>query len=285
MRAVSPALATMLQSSPALLMADLYEVELVDATVLRYTTFDLNLSVGGNTYFAVGPIFQRSGVRYVIGTEVDTLNLSIRANDSYTVGGVPLIKALRSGTFDGAHLTLSRIFMTTPTDTSAGAVVLFTGRFSDIEVGRYSADVTVASDLELLNMKLPRSLYQQSCINTLYDAGCKLLKANFAATATIQTGSTQRVLKCALAQAAGHFNQGTVTMTSGPNNAVTRTIKAYTPGEIILSYPLPTLPSVGNSFVAYPGCDKLKPTCESAKFNNLPNFRGFPFIPVPETAL
>jgi hypothetical protein len=41
---------------------------------------------------------------------------------------------------------------------------------------------------------------------------------------------------------------------------------------------------VGADFLAYPGCDRLQATC-SGKFANLPNFRGCPFIPVPETAV
>jgi uncharacterized phage protein (TIGR02218 family) len=47
--------------------------------------------------------------------------------------------------------------------------------------------------------------------------------------------------------------------------------------------PLPLVPSAGDAFTAYPGCDKTQATC-TTKFANLGAFRGFPFIPQPETA-
>ena len=48
-------------------------------------------------------------------------------------------------------------------------------------------------------------------------------------------------------------------------------------------YPLPLAPATGDAFTVY--C-RLRPhagTCQS-KFNNLANFRGFPFVPPPQMA-
>jgi hypothetical protein len=44
------------------------------------------------------------------------------------------------------------------------------------------------------------------------------------------------------------------------------------------------MPNTGDTFTAYPGCDKTQNTCTS-KFNNLVNFGGFPYVPVPEAAI
>ena len=46
--------------------------------------------------------------------------------------------------------------------------------------------------------------------------------------------------------------------------------------------PLPNVPAVGDTFSVFPGCDKTKTTC-AGKFSNIARFRGFPFVPVPET--
>jgi hypothetical protein len=43
------------------------------------------------------------------------------------------------------------------------------------------------------------------------------------------------------------------------------------------------VPAPGDTFIAYPGCDKTQSTC-SGKFSNLVNFGGSPYIPVPETS-
>lgn len=38
-------------------------------------------------------------------------------------------------------------------------------------------------------------------------------------------------------------------------------------------------------FTAYPGCDKTNGSGGCAKFANTARFKGFPFVPVPETAV
>ena len=82
---------------------------------------------------------------------------------------------------------------------------------------------------------------------------------------------------------AGYFELGTLVFTSGENEGVSRSIKSYAPGVINFVFPLPFDPASGDTFTVYPGCDKQMSTC-GAKFNNLANFGGEPFIPVPETA-
>jgi uncharacterized phage protein (TIGR02218 family) len=105
----------------------------------------------------------------------------------------------------------------------------------------------------------------------------------FRATATIQVNSTASLLRCGLPQPAGYFALGTVRFTSGIHSGATRTVKAHAPGSLTLALPLPSPPATGDAFEAFPGCDRMQATCV-AKFNNLLNFRGFPYIPLPETA-
>jgi hypothetical protein len=53
-------------------------------------------------------------------------------------------------------------------------------------------------------------------------------------------------------------------------------------GVFTLLTPLIYAPAPGDSFVAYPGCDKKLRTCTD-KFNNRINYGGEPFTPVPES--
>ena len=48
-------------------------------------------------------------------------------------------------------------------------------------------------------------------------------------------------------------------------------------------YPLPFAPAPGDTFNVAFGCDHTQATCQS-KFNNLVNFRGFPYVPPPQLA-
>jgi len=284
MKTASPALISLLATATKVVMADLYTITLIGGTQLRYTNYDLALVVGGLTFYPGGSILERETIRTVRGVEVDSLTLTIYASETHTVLGVPMMQAVASGMFDGARILLRRLYMATPGDTSIDPVILFKGRVSETSNSRSKAELVVASDLELLNVQFPRILYQASCTNTLFDTACSLTKSAWGVGTSVNSGSTKTRLLCSLTPAAGYFSGGTITFSSGPNSSVTRTIKNYSPGIIDLAYPLQYQPAVGDTFTAYPGCDKTVATC-SSRFNNKANFKGFPFVPMPETGL
>lgn len=283
MKSASSGLINLLNSGQQLLMADLYTFTLADGTVYRCTTCDIDLTVGGNLFTSTGPAIKRSNTKTVLGVEVDGLKITVASSASVLIEGVPILQAFVKGLFDGAIVQLGRVFMPTWGDTSLGAVNLFTGRISDIICGQIEAEVTVKSDLELLNIMMPRNIYQPGCIHTLYDAGCTLNKASFGVNGSVVGVGTTTTVWCNLTQASGYFSLGTITFTGGANNGISRTVKVYSLGVFTLMFPLGVVPAPGDTFTAYPGCDKQQSTCQT-KFNNVANFRGFPYIPVPETA-
>jgi uncharacterized phage protein (TIGR02218 family) len=54
--------------------------------------------------------------------------------------------------------------------------------------------------------------------------------------------------------------------------------------RILARLPLQSPPAAGDTFTVYFGCDHTPGTCRS-KFNNLANFRGFPYVPPPQMAI
>lgn len=288
MKTASPTLITLLSTARAFWMADLYTFTLVDGTVLRHTSADIDITVDGRTFLHTGPIIRRGRIRVAIGVSVDQLDLSISADATTLLSGLPWLQAISNGALDGAVVDLERAFAASPDDaiagTIAGAVLLFSGRVSDTSTDSITAKVSVRSFMELLNTPLPRNLYQPPCGNTLYDTGCGVSKAAFSVAGAVASGSTRQVLNCALANAAGYFDIGEIVMTSGQNLGVIRTVKTYTPGVVNLAYPLPKPVTVGDTFTISPGCDLREVTCDT-KFGNKPRFRGTPYVPVPETAI
>lgn len=279
MKTASPELRALIEGSRQYLMADLITFTLSDGSLLRYTTADRDLGA----WSAVGPLIKRGPIRSVIGLEVDTLELTVYPSGSDLVGARPFLQALHAGRMDGATVLLERAFMPSWGDISLGLVWLFSGRVAEQQISRTEARLQVKSDLSRLDVKLPRDIYQATCRNTLFDAGCKLVKSGFAHPATVAGGSTASVLLCGLSQTDGYFSLGTVSFGSGPNAGLSRSVKRHVGGALTLAFPLPSPPNVGDAFVAYPGCDKRPGTCED-KFSNRANFSGEPFIPVPETA-
>lgn len=284
MKSAPPDLLNLLTTAQQFWMADLYTVALVDGTVLRYTSADVDIIVGARQFSASGPIISRGRTRVVLGLQVDTLDLKFTADASHLVGGAPFVQVATNGALDGAELDLERAFAAAPGEAIVGTVLLFSGRVSDTKANGLSVQMIARSHLELLNVPMPRNLYQPPCMNSLYDAGCGVARAAHAVNSAVASGSTRQHINCALTEAAGHFDIGEIVITSGPNIGVRRTVRSYTPGLVRLAYPLPYTSTVGNTFTIYPGCDKRLATCDS-KFGNKPRFRGTPFVPVPETAL
>jgi uncharacterized phage protein (TIGR02218 family) len=265
--------------------AFLFTFTLVDGTVLRFTSGDRDISKYGSVYSCggkTGALFKGNGdgltCNWKRGLEVDTLQFAVYPRNEL-MNGVPFLAACKNGAFDGAELQLERAYMPTYGDTSVGTVITFVGRIAEIDAGRSSAIFNVNSHLELLNQKMPRNLYQASCINSLYDASCTLNRESFAANGAAGSGSTATAIKASFGS---QYNLGVIKFTSGANNGISRTVKSADGTTIALISPLPVVPTIGDTFRIYRGCDKTTTSCNS--FSNIANFRGFPTIPVAETA-
>lgn len=282
MKSANPQLIALLNSSNQFQVADLYTLTLIGGGVFYYTSWDVDVTYNGHTYSSVGALFERSKIRIVLGVEVDEMDLTVYASPALLINGVPFLQAVRSGAMDGASVRLDRAFMSAP-PAVVGTLYQFGGNVASVRAGRSNAQFKVKSDLELLNVQMPRNLYQAGCLHTLFDADCGLTKASLKVSGSASSGSTASVIHTALSQADGYFSLGTVTFTGGANSGLTRTVKQHASGALQLILPLPIAPSAGDAFDCYPGCDKQQSTC-TAKFNNLPHFRGMPYIPVPETA-
>jgi uncharacterized phage protein (TIGR02218 family) len=264
------------------LMCDLYTITLTSGTVLRWADYDVDVPSGGFTFSSSGPALKRGRTRIVLGVEVDTLDVSIYPDSTDMVDGLTITAAASAGSFDGATLKLERAFLAAPA-TVIGTAIMFTGRFADLTASRTEVAVRVNSFTEALATQLPRNLYQASCVHTLYGADCTVSRAAFGVGSTVAGGGTRQLINCGLANTAGWFDRGYLLMTSGTMAGTRRTIKSYSPGAINLLSPLPATPAVGDTFTAYPGCNRSS-DC-AATFANLPNFRATPYIPVPETAI
>ncbi len=285
MRQASPQLIALLDADQ-FLMADLYTITTIQGDVYRYTNYDFDLTVSGQLYRADGPIIEREGITQNLGIEVDNLSLTIHVNDDTHFNDVSIVQAFHNGILDGARFKLQRVFMNinTPTNTSAGTITLFEGSIIEPEMDRNQIQVNVASDNDVLNVKMPRNLYQPSCLNTLFDSGCGLLKTDFMVETTVESNSTNNRILCTLSQPQGWFTQGVVEFTTGVNRGIKRTVRLHESGALLLTLPLLEMPAVGEIIKVYPGCDKRLETCQN-RFNNRSRFRGTPFVPVPETSV
>ncbi len=265
--------------------AECFTVTLLTGTTLYYTNVDQPVTYNGHTFLANGPLV--NGLRYkaAVGLDVDKQQITFAARPTDTVSGNPWLTLIRGGGLDGGTIQRDRVFFTSGLGSSVvGGVTLFHGRVSTIDsVGRTSATITVASDLVVLDYDMPRNLYSTTCLWTLYATGCSVSSSSFATTAAVGAGSTTTIINWASASAS--FAQGKITFTSGVNADISATVKAVAVGDYMtLMYPLPSLPASGDGFTVYFGCNHTRGDCQS-KFDNLVNFRAFPFVPPAQLAL
>src|SRR3984893_17357195 len=215
MKAASAAMIALLGSSDQFIMADLYTITLVGGLVLRYSAAPTVLIANGYT-FALGPKFERSKTKVVIGTQVDELEVMLYPGTADLIGVASFLEAAWQGQLDGALLQLDRAFMPAYGDTTPGTVVLFTGRISDIDCSRTGIDMKCRSHLELLNIQMPRRLWQASCTHFFGGPMCQFDRASLALTFSADTGSTRTVITNAPSSVTP-FNLGTITGVTGAN--------------------------------------------------------------------
>ena len=270
----------------ALFMADTFVFTLRTGLTLCYTNVDVTFTYDGNTYLANSVLVDGLKYKASVGLEVDQQQITVAARTTDTVsGGAPFLQALRDGSFDGCELRRARVFFSDRIGgTPVGAVTLFKGRLGTIDqIGRTSAKLTVNSDLVLLDIDMPRNLYQPTCLHTLYDSGCTLVKNAFGTSGSVGAGSTASVIKWSGASTV--HQQGSITFTSGANVGVSANVNSVIAvTSLTLGAPLQSAPATGDTFTIYQGCDHTPGTCAS-KFSNLANFRGFPYVPPPQMAI
>lgn len=259
MRSANPALISLLNSSQQFIFCDLYEITLANSTKLRYSTLDVDVTYKGNVYLANAVILDRGRTRAVIGVEVDTLEVEVNPHPSDYINGISFVSAAASGSLDGASILLSRAFFDENLALVDGFVV-FAGAIADIEVRRSKVAMQCKSNLELLNISLPKNVYQSGCQNTLYDENCTLSRAAWATAATVNN-ATRVTINATIAKPAKWFDQGYIQFTSGTLNGIKRTVKSWDGATLTLLNGLPSIPAFGDTFNAYAGCDKKLRTC------------------------
>lgn len=290
MRNASAALISLLNTGTEFQVADILTIVQADGTVTRLTSWSQRITVvsqydGLSHTFAPTFPFKRGPTKLVIGTEVDSLSVTLEPAPTDLLGGIPWPAAAALGALDNAEVLLEKVFMATAGVTTPGTLILFWGMVGSPTLTRSTVELNVQSDLIILQSQFPRNIYQPGCLNTLFDDACTLVRASFLVSSHANAGSTVDSINTALTQATDYFNLGTITFTSGVNDGLSRLVRSFThaAGVVVPMPAFPDAPANGDTFDIVPGCDKKLTTCD-VKFSNLAHFRGLPVIPAAETA-
>ena len=294
--------------------AECYDLTLATGQTYHFTSWDVPLpgtppptgisvitkaGTTGPFSYLTGFTIVRDKISQKAGTEAGSMEVIFgpqgdNPGGAPTVAGYPIQQAARYGFLRGATIQLNKLFLNPAIGANTTAVGWFRGTIQDVEVDRFLVHITADDFLAYLgNQQMPRLLWQTGCFHEVYDSGCGLLKAAFTVNGTLTSvGDAAHFTASAMTQPTGYFKLGVLTFTSGVNSGVSGPVNIFTnPGAFAMRFPFPKLPSVGDTFSVYPGCDKQEATCQNTNsavgpaFNNAPHFSGTPFVPVPETTL
>jgi hypothetical protein len=304
----SPALIALLSSSTEFVMADLWTFTLQGGASHLYSggaTAITDQATG--RVFALGPRFERSTTRVVIGIQSDELDVRIYPLATDPLGAASWDQAVWQGQLDGAVVQLERAFMPSWGNTSPGTVVLFAGRVSDLEASRTMIVLKARSHLELLNIQMPRRVWQPSCNHNFGDAMCGYDRVNGKNGEGTPTGIGALTFACAAGSTAttilgapvttSPFVLATITGVTGANAGQSRTITGFASGtSVTLKLAFLSAPAAGDQFQILPGCDRTLAACGGVFRNsrvtpsgynpaNAERFGGMPFVPPPENAI
>ena len=245
-----------------------------DGVVLGFTDHDRDLAFDSTT-FAAATGFTASEIKDAVGLSVDNLEVeSALSDDSLNEHD------LAAGLFDDAAIEIWRVNWA---DTSQ-RVLMRSGSIGEVRRSGRAFAAEVRGLAHYLQQPKGR-LFQYGCDADLGDAHCQVSLADpaFQGTGTVvATSSLRRLTASGLGSfAAGWFDRGLLTFTSGANAGRSQEVRRHiagTPATIELWQPLAHAIEPDDGFTITAGCDKQFATCR-AKFANTVNFRGFPHMP------
>lgn len=296
MRSTSTDLVSFLLSKQPWWSADLFTFSLPNGQTLRYTTGDVNITFGGNTWLcASASSFALTRKNWQVKNTMDVPQMEVELISTGTdyVAQANIKLLMHNGFFDGAWIEMDRAFMPVSLgygNTSLGTVPIFAGPCGQVEITATGAKITVRGANVKHQQYMPRNRFLTSCIHALYDGGCKVVKATYTFAGTVSTANKIQ-FNWTSDPTSGHYLNlisGYVTMTSGVAQGTQRTIGNASSTGISFIYPFYEIPQAGDTFNVVYGCNKTLnqgPTANCTTFSNTQNYRGFPFVPPADAAL
>lgn len=259
---------------------ELYDLYL-DKEVISIVNYSQNVNfydIDGNlrTYVAIPvsrDIYERN-----VENPINSISLGI-ANVDRSMSAYLAVNEFR-----GRRVVIRKVFADQLTSTGDYAII-FDGVMDTPSASEEAIQINAVDRIGSLNKEAPRLWFQLLCNRKFGDAGCFQGRTSGdmygTVTGVCDAGTTAiKVISSSLNQANNYWEDGEIQVTSGENSLLRRKVVSSNQGETSanLSYSLPYVPVVGDTFTIRRGCDKTHFRC-SGDFNNDANFLGFDTIP------
>jgi uncharacterized phage protein (TIGR02218 family) len=243
--------------------------------VLAFTTHDQSLVIEGETYVP-SPGMQALAIQTQGNTAVDNTDIHGWLDDAAIT-----TEDLDDGLWDYADI---RFFQVNWQDLSAGRLTLRGGWIGEVRRAGPGYVAEVRGRMQALVREIG-DLYAPDCQADLGDSRCKVdLSARTVTGSVTALGDQRTFFDSSRGEAPHWFDVGVLTWTSGLNNGRHMEIEYYSgsdtspQGAFVLFLPMHRAIAIGDTYAVYPGCAKTLDNCIN-KFNNLDNYRGYPYAP------
>lgn len=247
-------------------------IERKDGFLVCLTSSDVPVVVSGDTYVP-DPGLTTANFRATSGFNVGNTEVQFFKSDAYVNRNDVLL-----GRWAFAKYSLFRV---DPLDPTAGVEVFSRGNLGDMNISVNGFTAELRDYRQLLQQQVGEVL-TKTCVTQLFSPRCGVDRVAHTFTGTLTSVlSLNSFADSALARPNDWFTSGEFEMTSGAAQGARFKVRGYTSagGVFVFTQPTFILPSVGDAYVAYTGCQKRWAEDCVAKFNNGRRFQGQPHIP------
>lgn len=257
-----------------------WKITRADGVVLAFTSLDRAIVFDGVSYQPCDSLSASASEMFSTPGQAGNLELQgIISDDAITE------EALFGGVYDNAAIEVWLV----PWDASNGDTPfrLAAGVAGNLSQGDLGFTMEVLTPGARLAQQALVQVYAPSCRFELGDSRCTKSLGALTVTGTVDsvgaldagTQSTRRAFyDAARVEAAGYFDNGVITWTTGQNAGAKSEVKRFSGGNFTLWSPMLYPIAAGDQYSLVPGCDKLAATCKT-KFSNYTNFGGYPDVP------
>jgi uncharacterized phage protein (TIGR02218 family) len=263
--------------------AQCWKITRLDGQVFAYTTHDEPITYLGTTYIPCDSLrASASSAGISTGNDAGDIEMTgIVADDAISD------EDIAAGKFDGATVEVVLV----PWDTTADPGIprrISKGVVARIEHSPTKYNATVLTPGSKLTQSPILTTYTPACRWNLGSTECGVdLSSNFLETGSVTDTfardavnqiSYRKFTDVLRAEAAGYFDFGKLTWTSGANNGLSAEVKYFDGSTFELWDVMPNEIALTDTYEVTPGCRKSTTDC-STKFSHLINFGGFPNVP------
>lgn len=251
---------------------ELFIVEL-DEQTLCFCDYTENIDFydkNGNqqTYEAVA--ISRGDVQTSIDTKVDEVQVSVDNVD------LSMSAYEASSRINGRKMTIWKVFLD-HLDDPDNYIFIFSGRMDAPAITQQKMSVNVVSELDTLDVQLPRRKFQTQCNWQFASEECGIDIDQYIQTGTVDSISSDglTITDSDRTESDDYWKYGILTI--GEEEQL---VRSNSNGDIIVEFPF-TNASAGDSYQIEPGCSKARDDNDNgcSRYNNTDRYGGFVSIP------